>query len=199
MPVSRNHPLEAQPGWFGSILGWACLFLAAASYGTVHLTPRLWTMVKLQQEYDTNQLRLVSLERQLSDLDQMAKALETDAEFAAALARVEFPHDQPGVQRIPVEPHLAQDPRDFNPKLDVPEPAWPWFTPLLKHVVENPKFNNSLLASAALFTLMAFIPLRFQAARVIGGRTVTYTTGLIGFLRQRYTSGEQDETSRRND
>jgi len=150
-------------------------------------------MVKLRHEYDTNQLRLVSLEGQLQSLGKMANALETDPDFAAELARVDFPTDQPGVQHIPVEPHLAQDPRAFNPKLDVPEPPWPWYTPVLKSVVENRKLNTTLLGCAAGFMLLAFIPLRFQTVRVIGGRTVTYTTGIVGFLRDRYYTARREK------
>jgi hypothetical protein len=186
MHYTRSATSETQPSWFASVLGWTCLFLAATCYGTVHLTPRLWTMTKLQHDYDTNQLRLVSLEGQLHDLGKMADALETDRDFTKALARVDFPADQPGVQRIDVEPHLAQDPRAFNPKLDVPEPPWPWYSSTLKAVVENRQFNTTLLASAAFFGMLAFIPLHFQIVRVIGGQTVTYTTGLVGFLRNRY-------------
>ncbi|MDB5390766.1 MAG: hypothetical protein JWM11_6412 [Planctomycetaceae bacterium] len=177
---------ESQPSWFGSFIGWTCLFLAATCYGTVHLAPRLWTMVKLQHDYDTNQLRLVSLEGQLHDLGKMADALETDRDFAQALARVDFPAERPGVQHIAVEPHLSQDPRNFNAKLDVPEPPWPWYASALKSIIENRGLNTILLCCAAFFALLAFIPLHFQIVRVIGGQTVTYTTGLVGFLKNRY-------------
>jgi hypothetical protein len=160
--------------------------MAAACYGTVHLTPRLWSLVKLQHEYDSNQLRLVSLEGQLQHLGKMADALETDPDFTQALARSEFPSDDPHVQRIAVEPHLAQDPRAFNAKLEVPEAPWPLYAPILKAIVENRQLNTTVLCCAAFFAMLAFIPLKFQIARVIGGQTVTYTTGLIGFLRNRY-------------
>lgn len=143
-------------------------------------------MVKLQHEYNTNQLRLVSLEGQLQDLGKMADALETDREFTRELARVDFPADQPGVQRIDVEPHLAQDPRAFNLKLEVPDPGWPWYTSPLKSIVENRSLNTTFLVCAAFFAMLAFIPLHFQIVRVIGGQTVTYTTGVFGFLRNRY-------------
>lgn len=186
MSRSASSISEPQPSWFGSLLGWLCLLLAATCYGSVHLAPRLWTMVKLQHEYDTNQLRLVSLETQLQNLSKMADALETDPAFTAELARVEFPFDQPGVQSFPVEPHLAQDPRALNAKLEVPEPPWPWYTPMLKAMIENHRLNTNLLLLAASFTFLAFIPLRFHVVRKIGGKTVTYTTGLIGFLKDRY-------------
>jgi hypothetical protein len=177
---------ESQASWLGSIVGWLCLFLAAGFYGAVHLSPRLLTMVKLQHEYDTNQLRLVSLEEQLQGLGRMARALEDDPDFAAAMARSEFTADRPGEQRIALEPHLTQQPHDLAPHLDVPEPPWPWYTPFLKVVVEYRPLNNALLIAAALLMLFAFIPLHGTAVTVIGGRTVTYTTGLFGFFRNRY-------------
>ena len=168
------------------MLGWLCLFLAAGFYGTVHLAPRLLTMVRLQHEYDTNHLRLVSLENQLQVLGRMAKALEHDPDFAAAMARVEFSADRPGEQRIAVDPHLTQETRDLAPQLDVTEPPWPPYTPFLKFVVEYRSVNTGLLIAAAVLALCAFIPLHGTSVTVIGGRTVTYTTGLLGFLKSRY-------------
>jgi hypothetical protein len=193
MPATRSATSETQPSWFGSLLGWTCLFLAATCYGTVHLTPRLWSMVKLQHEYDTNQIRLVSLESQLHHLGKMADALEKDPDFAKELARVDFPAVQPGVQHIAVEPHLAQDPRAFNAKIEVPEAPWPLYAPILKSCVENRQLNTILLGCAAFFAMLAFIPLKFQIVRVIGGQTMTYSTGLIGFLKNRYYREVEEE------
>lgn len=177
---------ESQTSWLGSVVGWSFLFLAVACYGAVHLSPRLLTMVKLQHEYDTNQLRLISLEEQLQGLGRMARALEDDPEFAAAMARSEFTADRPGEQRISVEPHLTQQPHDLAPQLEVPPPPWPWYTPLLRFVVEFRPLNTGLLVTSAVLMLCAFIPLHGTAVTVIGGRTVTYTTGLFGFLKNRY-------------
>lgn len=185
MPHAHTQS-ETQASWLGSVVGWMCLFLAAASYGAVHLSPRLLTMVKLQHEFDTNQLRLVLLENQLQELDRMAQALEQDPEFAAAMARSEFTADRPGEQRIAVEPHLTQQPHDLSPQLEVPEPPWPWYTPLLKLVVDYRPLNTGLLVAAAFLILFAFVPLHGTAVMVIGGRTVTYTTGLFGFFKNRY-------------
>lgn len=184
--ATSSSQSDSQAGWIGSVLGWLCLFLAAGFYGTVHLSPRLLTMVRLQHEYDTNHLRLLSLENQLQVLGRMAKALEHDPDFAAAMARVEFSADRPGEQRIPVDPHLTQETRDLAPQLEVPEPPWPPYTPLLKFVVEYRTVNTGLLIAAAVLALCAFIPLHGTSVTVIGGRTVTYTTGLIGFLKNRY-------------
>ncbi|MES2788855.1 MAG: hypothetical protein V4719_04475 [Planctomycetota bacterium] len=185
-PFPQSSQAESQASWFSSVVGWLCLFLAAGFYGAVHLSPRLLTMVRLQHEYDTNHLRLVSLENQLQTLGHMAKALEDDPDFAAAMARVEFSADRPGEQRIAVEPHLTQEPHALAPQLDVVEPPWPWYTPLLKVVVEYPKVNSGLLLAAAGLVLFSFIPLHGTSVIVIGGRTVTYTTGLLGFLKRRY-------------
>src|SRR4051794_36625698 len=114
---------ESQASWFGSFVGWFCLFAAAGCYGVVHLSPRLLTMVKLQHESDVNQLRLVSLEDQLQGLGRMAQALEDDPDFAAAMARSEFTADRPGEQRIAVDPHLSQQPHELAAQLQVAEPA----------------------------------------------------------------------------
>lgn len=189
MRTSSSHfaaQAESQASWISSVVGWLCLFLAAGFYGAVHLSPRLLTMVKLQHEYDTNHLRLVSLENQLQTLGHMAKALEDDPDFAAAMARVEFSADRPGEQRIAVEPHLTQEPHALAPQLDVEEPPWPWYTPLLKLVVEYRNVNTGLLLAAAGLVLFSFVPLHGTSVIVIGGRTVTYTTGLLGFLKNRY-------------
>lgn len=143
-------------------------------------------MVKLQHEYDTNQLRLVSLEEQVQGLGRMARALESDPDFAAAMARSEFTADRPGEQRIAVEPHLTQQPHDLAPQLEVPEPSWPWYTALLKVIVEYRPVNTGLLVASAILVIIAFIPLHGTTVIVIGGRTVTYTTGLLGFFKNRY-------------
>ena len=177
---------ESHASWLGSIAGWLCLFLAAGFYGAIHLSPRLLTMVKLQHEYDTNQLRLVSLEEQVQGLGRMARALEHDPDFAAAMARSEFTADRPGEQRIPVEPHLTQQPHDLAPHLEVPEPGWPWYTTLLKVIVEYRPVNTGLLVASAILVILAFVPLHGTTVMVIGGRTVTYTTGLLGFFKNRY-------------
>lgn len=185
-----QHQPEPQAGWIGSIVGWLCLFLAAGFYGTVHLSPRLLTHVRLQHEYDTQHLRLVSLEEQLQVLGRMSQALEHDPDFAAAMARVEFSADRPGEQRIAVEPHLTQEPHALAPRLTVTEPPWPWYTPALKFVVEYRSVNSGFLLAAAALALLAFIPLHGTSVGMIGGRTVTYSTGLYGFLKNRYFHAE---------
>jgi hypothetical protein len=122
----------------------------------------------------------------LQKLGHMAQALEDDPDFAAAMARVEFSADRPGEQRIALEPHLTQEPHALAPQLDVIEPPWPWYTGLLKLVVEHDRVNSGCLLAAAGLMLFAFIPLHGTSVTVIGGRTVTYTTGLLGFLKNRY-------------
>lgn len=186
----RNQaPLHVEPNTtpLASFLGWLCLILAALLFAVVHLAPRLMTSIRLEQEYETNHLRLVSLEHQLKELEGFAAALESDPEFTAAVARVEFPTHHPDEQRIIVEPHLAQEPRAAAPNLRVTPAPWPWYTPFVRAVIEDQRLNTGMLFGSAMLVMLAFVPLEGKIVRVIGGRTIHQTTGLLSYLRDRYT------------
>ena len=98
------------------------LLLAAAVYAVVSLSPKLLALVLIKNEYDSNQARLVELEKQVERMGEIANALENDPAFNAAMARADFERERPGEQRIPVdqksvhagvdEPflHLVRDP-----------------------------------------------------------------------------------------
>lgn len=147
---------DAPHAWLRTLAAWLLLFVALALYAAAALAPRLLQYVRLQHESEVNQHRLVALELDVERLDRIATALEKDPEFARALARANF--EQPdGEERIPLPESLKVDFSAGRANLDLPDPAWPWYTPLLQRIVDDVRLANALLAAAALLAMASFV------------------------------------------
>ena len=173
-------------------MSWICLFLALGLYGLVHLGPKWLNFLHLWHEYETNQQRLVSLENQVQDLEKMALAFERDPHFAEAVARIDFPHHEVGVERLPVDPALSQPASRMGPNLNV-TPANPeWYEPALRGILETSPLYHLLLGGAALCGVLAFVPMTGTEYRKRNGRLVAIPSGVLGAIRSRYYKSLDD-------
>lgn len=154
--AKRQRKTNSALGWLASLLFWGCLLVAVSLYGVVVLSPKVIAFLELDQEYRTNQARLVRMERQVEYFDKVAGALEKDPAFAAELARIEFDASKPGEERIAVDKRLSlQAPKPANQVIDDVDPI-PWYVPTLKTLVENEDHRNLFLAGAVTLVIFAF-------------------------------------------
>src|SRR5579872_846799 len=104
--VFHLTPRTTSPGWLTSLAFWLCLFVSAALYGSVTLSPKLLAYFTLNREYHANQWKLVSLEKQVARLQKVIDAQKNDPSFVREQARSDFDIASPDEQRIPVDSHL---------------------------------------------------------------------------------------------
>jgi cell division protein FtsB len=150
---SSSTPVES--GWFVSLLFWLALLLAALLYGAVALSPKYMAWLETRREYHDGQVRLVALERQVGYLERVVSALESDPQFAAELARVDFDACRPGEEQIPVDARLSLDGL-VKETHAVRAARLPWYTPLVAQAAENEPLRRNLLIAAASMVLFAF-------------------------------------------
>lgn len=147
----------------GSLLGalrslafWLCLFVAAALYAAVALSSKLCAYGSLHAEFETNQWRLVTLERQVTRLRRVAAAQQHDPAFVREQAQSDFELLRPGEQRIPVDSHLTLH---IGPGKSTAAPrpvALPVYAPLSRKIASSRELGNGLLAAAAALVIVAF-------------------------------------------
>lgn len=160
-PQAAPHSRAATPplrfGWLISLAFWLVLLLAAALYASVALAPKLLACVEHRQKWWKNQERLVTLERRVHYLQDVAEALEKDPQFAAEVARIELQATQPGEERLPVDEELAleavrEDSDEFRQVHLLPP-----YAPLLVQLTENAALRRLVLLTAAALCLFAFV------------------------------------------
>jgi len=147
---------EAGNGWLTSLAFWLCLFAAAALYGTVTLSPKLLAFLTLNRQYQSNQWKLVSLEKQVGHLQKVIDAQKNDPAFVREQARSDFDVADADDERIPVESHLRLNIATGSANLQVAPAEMPWYSLLLAVVARSRNVSNTLLAIAALLVLYAF-------------------------------------------
>ena len=99
---STSRP-ETISGMAISLAFWLCLLLSAVLFAIVALSPKLFIYLQLRSQFDANQSRLVSLERQADQLQRVVHAIGNDKEFASELTRIEFDAVRPDEEVIPVD------------------------------------------------------------------------------------------------
>ena len=156
MRFSVQPSREAADGWLTSLAFWLCLFAAAALYGTVTLSPKLLAFLTLTRQYQANQWKLVSVEKQVGHLQKVIDAQKNDPAFVREQARCDFDVASADDERIPVESHLRLNIGTGNPDLQVVPAELPWYSPLLAVVARSRNVSNTLLGIAAALVLYAF-------------------------------------------
>ena len=151
-PSSR----ETGNGWFTSLAFWLCLFAAASLYETVTLSPKLLTFLTLNRQYQANQWKLVSLEKQVGHLQKVIDAQKNDPAFVREQARNDFDVAGADDERISVESHLRLNIGTGSANLQVAPTEMPWYSPLLAVVARSRSVSNTLLAIAVVLVLYAF-------------------------------------------
>lgn len=176
---------ESGLGWAISLTFWIFLFVAALLFAAVVLSPRYLSYLKLKNEYLSNQVQLVTLENQVDYLREIAHSLEHDPEFRSEVARVDFDAVRPGEERIAVEPDLALDVPQWNPRNKIPVSNRAWYEPMLGVLSENQKVRSSILLSAAVIVVLSFTFLHESQSRQLESVTLS-TRNLFGVLLSRY-------------
>ncbi len=167
------------------------LLCAAGLYASVALAPKLLMYLTLKNQYYGTQVRLVSLEQEVSDLHKVVEALENEPDFAAQLARVDFDAARPGDERISVDSNLTLDSRMNDASVAIPVSTLPWYGPFLKVLAQNGKLRTLIMVLSAGLIIVAFTfvhesqadQLRTSAGTVRGG---------FGWLANRYWKSKNE-------
>lgn len=155
-PQPADMVESAAHAWATSLLFWGSLLISATLYAGVALSPKVLAWSELKREYFENQVRLVTLERQVKYLGRVVDALENEPEFTAQLARIDFDAARPGDERITVDSPLSLDSRDLQPVTVAAPSHLSLAVPLLKHLTERGELRRALLTAAAALTVFAF-------------------------------------------
>lgn len=149
-------------GGLGSLAFWLCLFAAAGLYAVVALSSKLCAYCTLDAEHESNQWRLVALERQIGRLRQVIAAQHDDPAFVREQAQSDFALSRPDEQRIPVESHLTLHIGPGQPELAPRSVSLPAYLPYVRSIAGSREMGDAILASAAALVIGAFtlLPVR---------------------------------------
>ncbi|MBC8113385.1 MAG: hypothetical protein H7062_03340 [Candidatus Saccharimonas sp.] len=182
-----NSPTETVSGLIVSLLFWFCLLLAASLFAAVALAPKLAETLRLRDLYTTNQLKLVSVERQNEQLQSVVDAIQNDKDFATEMTRIEFDAVRSDEEIIPVAADLKLETRGIQTPRAQPVIPRAWYQPWLTLLTENDSLRSMLLGAAAVLVVVSFTWFQPASAdrlqkHVNLGRTAWQA------LRDRYTS-----------
>lgn len=154
--LTNAHPPETVSGLVVSLLFWLSLVVATLMFAAVGLSPKVLERLRLTEQYQANQLRLVQTELQNDQLERVLDAIKRDKEFAAEMTRIEFDAMRQDEEIIPVDPALRLSPRDLTtPHSPAVIPA-AWYRPLLVPFAENDLLRRNLLIAAAITVVVSF-------------------------------------------
>lgn len=144
-------------GGLVSLAFWVSLVASAMLFAAVSLAPKLLAWRTLQEQFRSQQTRLLVLEQQTEQLDRVVQALEQDPQFSAELARLEFDALRPGEEVIAVDGSLSLNPivHDRPEARISAQSADPWL-PWLKRLAGDEPLRLGLLAAAACVVIVAF-------------------------------------------
>jgi hypothetical protein len=182
---SPQNTDDSQHGAMISLVFWCSLVVAVGIFSVIAFAPKWLAHVELWNRRQANQVRLVTLERQVSDLGKVVHSLETDAEFAAQLARIDFDASRPGDERIAVSADHALDARTAPSAFSRPAVSLPWYAPLLCLFAYNDTIRYCLLTIAAAIAIMAFTFLHESQAAPLT-RAVGSSQSLLSRVVDRY-------------
>ena len=157
---SHEEQSEAHGSWTVSVAFWLALLFAATAYAAVVISPKLINYVRLRHDFHTTQVRLVTLEHEASDLQQVVESLERDPEFVRKLATVDFGALRRGEDRIAVDEELQLSIRDNDPVFDLSADALPWYGLLIEPFAFNQTVRRATLMTAAAVLIFAFMLLQ---------------------------------------
>lgn len=141
--------------WMRSLLFWACLFVAAALYAGVVLSPKVLTWLVLRAECAEGQWRLARLESQTAQLRRVVAAQQNDRRFIREQAHAAFDIASPGEQQISVSPHLMLKIGAVSDARQPPS-ALPAYATLLRRIAGSQRLADGLLVAAGSLVLFAF-------------------------------------------
>jgi len=138
-----------------SVAFWLSLLVSATVYASVALSPKYFAYLELKGKYYTGQVELVSLEKQAKYLKRVIRALETDPNYAAELARVDFDANNREGESIPVDSNLELKTKKLTPHQQKTA-TLPWYGPAVRILAENESLRSSLLIFSGFLILVAF-------------------------------------------
>lgn len=147
---------DTQSSWGISLAFWLTLLVSISVYSLVALSPKLLTYIRLRHDFNTTQVRLVGLEHEVEDLDQVIDSLTHDPDFLRKHASVEFGARRVGEERIPVDPDLQLSIRDNDPVFEIPADSYPWYGSLIRPFAETPRLRGLLLLASGMALVLAF-------------------------------------------
>ena len=165
---------------------WGCLVAAAGLFGAVSLSPRVVEREGLERDYAARQSELLTLQREVAQLERVAARLVENSTLTAAVARHELQRSPVGVRTLAVPERLRHDPRDAAPvPIDVTYDE-PVYLPVLQSLAASPerRLRWSLLAAGLLTFGFAFLHAGAGSRAV--GRMVASPVRWLG---RRYRSG----------
>lgn len=156
-----NDELE-QPdttgSWAISLAFWLALLAAATAYAAVVISPKLINFVRLRHDFGTTQVRLVMLEHETSDLQEMVDSLERrDPVLQRKLAMVDFGAMRRGEELIAVDEDLQLSIHDNDPVFDLSGNELPWYGTLIEPFAVNQNVRRITLLFAAAILVFAFM------------------------------------------
>ena len=172
--TSQEEQSEAHGSWTISVAFWLALLSAATAYAAVVISPKLINYVRLRHDYQATQVRLVTLEHEASDLQQVVDSLERDPEFVRKLATVDFGALRRGEDRIAVDEELQLSIRDNDPVFDLSNDALPWYGSFIEPFAVNQTVRRATLMTAAAILIFAFMFLQ-ESTREAAASTVLRT------------------------
>ncbi|MEI8381265.1 MAG: septum formation initiator family protein [Planctomycetota bacterium] len=181
---SRPAP-ETISGMVVSLLFWVSLLSAAFLFGAVSLSPKILETMRLQDDYDGTQFRLVQVEQQNEQLQRVVDAIRQDPDFATEMTRIEFDAVRQGEEIIPVDAELRLSPRDLTQMRTPAIVPRAWYRPLLVPFAENDSLRMSLLGTAAVLILVSFTWMQPSTARQLA-RPVGACQSFMQTVRARY-------------
>jgi hypothetical protein len=156
-----NNELEQQEttgSWTISVAFWFALLAAATAYAAVVISPKLINLVRLRHDFGTTQVRLVMLEHETSDLQEMVDSLERrDPALQRKLAMVDFGAMRRGEELIAVDEDLQLSIHDNDPVFDLSQNELPWYGTLIEPFAVNQNVRRITLLSAAAILVFAFM------------------------------------------
>lgn len=176
---------ELHGSWTVSLAFWLTLLAALGVYAVVALSPKVLHCLQLRHDYRATQIRLVSLEHEVEDLNQVVDSLARDPEFVRKLANVEFGARRAGEERIPVDEHLQLSIRDNDPVFEMSKESLPWYASALYPFAVNTRLRGAMLLTSALTLVFAFVFLQ-PTATLSFAREHTPESGASGGLLARY-------------
>lgn len=158
-----SNSTETVGGLVVSLLFWLSLLTATAMFAAVGLSPKILERLRLEEQFDASQFRLVQMEQQNDQLNRVLEAIRKDKDFAAEMTRIEFDAMRQDEEIIPVDSGLRLSPRDLATPRSPAVMVQAWYRPMLVPFAENDELRRNLLTASAVLIVVSFT--WFQSAR----------------------------------
>lgn len=158
--VPEQPQPETLAGFAVSLAFWCCLMLSAVLFGAVALSPKVQVYMQLREQFESNQLQLVGLEKQAGRLQKVVDAIRGDKQFASEMTRIELDAVQPDEEVLPVDADLKLDAGTTGAEGQSHELHAVWYAPFIRALVVDQRLRITVLSAAALLVVVSFTVLQ---------------------------------------